>query len=334
MVLQAICNLDEVEQPLALVELQRPVPAEGEVLIRVSVCGVCHTELDEIEGRTPPPVLPVVPGHEVVGRVEECGDRCRLLSPGDRVGVGWIHSSDGSAAENTSDAFRATGRDVNGGYAEYLGVPESYAYPIPDAFSDIEAAPLLCAGAVGYRALKLTGMADGQVLGLTGFGGSGHLVLQLAKYLYPSSPVFVFARSEKERQFARQLGADWAGDTDAEPPEPAHAIIDTTPVWKPVLAALERLRPGGRLVINAIRKEGVDQQLLADISYERHLWLEKEIKTVANVTRFDIAEFLPIAAQVPLHVETQIYALEAANEALQDLKAGHIQGAKVLIIDN
>jgi len=334
MVLQAISNLDDVERPLALVDLPRPVPAEGEVLVKVSVCGVCHTELDEIEGRTPPPVLPVVPGHEVVGRVEECGDGCCLHMPGDRVGVGWIHSSDGSVSENTSDAFRATGRDVNGGYAEYMTVPESYAYPIPDSFSDTEAAPLLCAGGVGYRALQLAGLTDGQILGLTGFGGSGHLVLQLSKYLFPSSPVFVFARSEIEREFALQLGANWAGDTDDDPPELAHAIIDTTPAWRPVVAALERLRPGGRLVINAIRKESVDQGALADISYEKHLWLEKEIKTVANVTHHDIAEFLPIAAQVPLHVETQVFPLEAANEALQELKAGHIRGAKVLQISN
>ena len=334
MVLRAISNLDDVEQPLALVELPRPVPAEGEVLIKVSVCGVCHTELDEIEGRTPPPVLPVVPGHEVVGKVQECGEGCRLHAPGDRVGVGWIYSSDGSVSENTSEAFRATGRDVNGGYAEYMTVPESYAYPIPDAFSDIEAAPLLCAGGVGYRALKLAGITDGQILGLTGFGGSGHLVLQLAKHLYPSSAVFVFARSDLERQFALQLGANWAGDTGDDPPEPAHAIIDTTPVWKPVVAALECLRPGGRLVINAIRKERVDQGLLADISYEKHLWLEKEIKTVANVTHHDIAEFLPIAAQIPLHVETQVYPLEGANEALHELKAGNIRGSKVLKIIN
>jgi propanol-preferring alcohol dehydrogenase len=334
MILQAINSLDDVAQPLALVDLKQPVPAEGELLLKVSVCGVCHTELDEIEGRTPPPVLPVVPGHEVVGRVEECGEGCRLHSPGDRVGVGWIHSSDGSLSENTSEEFRATGRDVNGGYAEYMTVPESYAYPIPDVFPDVEAAPLLCAGGVGYRALKLAGITDGQTLGLTGFGGSGHLVLQLSKHLYPSGPVFVFARSETEREFALQLGADWVGDTDAEPPGPAHAIIDTTPVWKPVVAALERLRPGGRLVINAIRKESVDQEILAEISYEKHLWMEKEIKTVANVTHHDIAEFLPIAAQLPLHVETRIYSLEAANEALRDLRAGHIRGAKVLNILN
>jgi propanol-preferring alcohol dehydrogenase len=330
MVLQSIGSLDEVRAPLELADLPRPAPAPGELLIEVSVCGVCHTELDEIEGRTPPPAFPVVPGHEVIGRVAELGESCERHELGDRVGVGWIHSSDGGDAENLSAAFRATGRDVNGGYAEFMTVPENYAYPIPDVFSDAEAAPLLCAGGVGYRALRLAGIGDGDVLALTGFGGSGHLVLQLAKHLHPRSPVFVFARSEREQAFARELDADWAGDTDANAPALAHAIIDTTPAWKPVIAALERLRPGGRLVINAIRKEAGDRQVLAELSYEKHLWQEKEIKTVANVTHRDIAEFLPLAASVPLHVETQLYRLEEANRALRDLKAGHIRGAKVL----
>lgn len=332
MVLNSTGRLDARKDALTLTDLPRPVPADGEILIKVSACGVCHTELDEIEGRTAPPVLPVVPGHEVVGRVAEIGPGSHRYAIGDRVGVGWIHSSDGSERENVSDAFRATGRDANGGYAEFMTVSETYAYPIPVEFSDSEAAPLLCAGGVGYRALRLAGIDDGQRLGLTGFGGSGHLVLQLAKHLYPSSPVFVFARSAKERQFALDLGADWAGDTAAAPPSALHAIIDTTPAWMPVLAALERLRPGGRLVINAIRKESSDRELLASIRYEDHLWLEKEIKTVANITHWDIAEFLPVAASVPLSVEVQTYPLEAANAALRELRAGHVRGAKVLII--
>ncbi len=334
MVLNATCSMDQVSAPLTLTELPKPRPDAGEILLKVAVCGVCHTELDEIEGRTPPPVLPVVPGHEVVGEVVELGTGSRRHAIGDRVGVGWIHSSDGSTTENLSAEFRATGRDVNGGYAEYMTVPEAYAYPIPTEYPDVEAAPLLCAGGVGYRALRLTGIEDGQVLGLTGFGGSGHLVLQLAKHLYPNSPVVVFARSATEQQFALELGADWSGDTEANPPKVPHAIIDTTPAWKPVLAALERLRHGGRLVINAIRKEGGDRDLLASIRYEDHLWHEKEIKTVANVTHRDIAEFLPIAAAVPLHVATESYALEQANEALRDLRAGHVRGAKVLVINN
>ena len=332
MVLHSTASMDERDKPLTLMDWPQPVPAAGEVLIEVTACGVCHTELDEIEGRAPPTVLPIIPGHEVVGTVAELGAEARLHAIGDRVGVGWIHSSDGSETENLSPDFRATGRDANGGYAEFMTIPENYAYPIPAAFADTEAAPLLCAGGVGYRALRLTGIEDGQVLGLTGFGGSGHLVLQLAKHLYPSSPVFVFARSTRERVFAMELGADWSGDTDSKPPAAPQAIIDTTPAWKPVLAALEQLRPGGRLVINAIRKESSDQGLLAGLRYEDHLWQEKEIKTVANITHRDLLEFLPVAASVPLRVEIQTYPLEEANVALQELRAGHIRGAKVLEI--
>lgn len=332
MVISAIAPLSECPAPLELVDLEEPRPDAGQVLIRVSACGVCHTEIDEIEGRTPPPMLPVVPGHEVVGFVARNGDGATKHEIGDRVGVGWIHESSGSGDENVNPRFRATGRDVNGGYAEFMTVGEDYAYPIPDVFSDAEAAPLLCAGGVGYRALKLAGIEDGEPLGLTGFGGSGHLVLQLSKHLYPNSSVHVFARSTIEQEFARQLGADWSGDTSDKPPEPLQAIIDTTPAWRPVLAALACLRPGGRLVINAIRKEDTDRELMAAISYERHLWMEKEIKTVANVTREDIAAFLPIAAEIPIRSEVQTYDLADANQAIADLAAGHVRGAKVLLI--
>ena len=332
MQLGAIAPLSENPNPLQLVERPRPVPAPGEILIAVRTCGVCHTELDEIEGRTPPPRLPVVPGHEVVGQVAELGDGCRSHAIGDRVGVGWIHHSDGSANENISPEFRATGRDVDGGYADFMCVAESYAYPIPARFSDVEAAPLLCAGSVGYRALRLTGIDNGQVLGLTGFGGSGHLVLQLARHCFPDSRLFVFARSSRERAFARELGADWAGDTGDVPPAAPHAIIDTTPAWKPVLAALEALRPGGRLVINAIRKETRDRDLMARIRYEDHLWHEKEIKSVANVTGRDIATFLPLADAASLRVETRTFALEDANAALRDLRDGPVRGANVLVL--
>lgn len=332
MVLAAVVGLNKNKQPLQLRKLAQPKPGDGEVLVEVSVCGVCHTELDEIEGRTPPTRLPVVPGHEIVGRVVNLGPGCSRFKVGQRVGVGWIHSSSGEADENLDAAFKATGRDVDGGYAEFVIVGETYAYAIPQVFSDAEAAPLLCAGGVGYRSLRLTNIKDGQALGLTGFGGSGHLVLQLAKYLYPNGKVLVFARSETERAFAEELGADWTGDIGESPPQAPHAIIDTTPAWKPVLAALQQLRPGGRLVINAIRKEAADRQLMADISYEDHLWMEKEIKSVANVTHRDIEEFLPIAAEIPLRVEVQTYPLENANQALNDLRAGHVRGAKVLVV--
>jgi propanol-preferring alcohol dehydrogenase len=258
----------------------------------------------------------------------------RKLKPGDRVGVGWIHSSSGDERENLSADFRATGRDVDGGYAEYMTVPERYAYPIPEIFSDAEAAPLLCAGAIGFRALRLTQLKDGQAIGLTGFGGSAHLVLQLVRHHFPNSPVYVFARDAAEREFSMQLGAVWAGDTTDRASMKLDAIIDTTPAWRPVVEALANLRPGGRLVINAIRKEDSDKDSLLDISYQDHLWMEKEIKSVANITHYDIRDFLSLAAEIPLKAEVTTYPLEDANRALIELKRGGIRGAKVLQIQS
>ncbi len=332
MVLKRIVSLEETDEPLALAQLPMPQPGEGELRIKVAACGVCHTELDEIEGRTPPPSFPVVPGHEIVGRVDRLGPGADKFKEGERVCVGWIHASSGGAEENLDPAFRATGRDANGGYADYMTVGEDYAYPVPNNLSDIEAAPLLCAGAVGYRSLKLAGAVDGAPIGLTGFGGSAHLVLQLIGHLYPNSPVHVFARDPAARDFARELGAAWAGDIGEAAPQPLAAIIDTTPAWKPVIEALANLRPGGRLVINAIRKEDRDKDYLLNLDYAEHLWLEKEIKSVANVTSADIAEFLPLAAAIPLRPEIETYRLEEANRALRDLKRGPVRGAKVLVV--
>lgn len=333
MVLPRIASLREGEAPLELVELERPKPGAGEVLLKVGACGVCHTELDEIEGRTPPPKLPVVLGHEIVGRVVEVGPGVRDLAKGDRVGVGWIYRSTGEEDENLSPQFEATGRDAAGGYAEYTTVPEHYAYKIPEAFADEQAAPLLCAGAIGYRSLRLTNIKDGDRLGLTGFGGSAHLVLQMARHRFPNSQVYVFARDPLQREFALELGAAWAGDTDDVPPERLQAIIDTTPAWKPVVAALGVLLPGGRLVINAIRKQEEDKEALLGLSYHEHLWLEREIKSVANITGRDIREFLPLAAEIPLKPEVTTYRLEEANRALLELKRGSVRGAKVLVMD-
>lgn len=332
MILPGIVSLKEEDQPLELTDLPMPEPKSNEVLLRVLACGVCHTELDEIEGRTAPEELPVVPGHEVVGKVVKKGDAVRRHELGDRVGVGWIHSSSGDAEENLSPQFRATGRDANGGYAEYITVGEDYAYPIPETFSDEEAAPLLCAGAVGYRALKLARLEAGQRLGLTGFGGSAHLVLQVALHLYPKLEVYVFARDEGARGFALELGAVWAGTTEERSPEKLHSIIDTTPAWKPVVEALSNLLPGGRLVINAIRKEADDQSYLQKLSYHEHLWMEREIKSVANVTQHDIREFLPIAAEIPIKPHVETYALQDANRALVELRRGGVKGAKVLVM--
>lgn len=339
MVLNKLCRLEENQTPLELIELPNPAPAGEEILVKVSACGVCHTELDEIEGRTPPPHLPVVLGHQVVGRVEATGNRANTFKIGDRVGIGWINSACGTCEfclagnENLCQAFKATGRDVNGGYAQYMTVPEGFAYRIPDGFSDAEAAPLLCAGAVGYRSLRLTGLKDGQNIGLTGFGASGHLVLKMVRHGYPNANVFVFARSAKQKSFARELGAVWAGDTAEVSPEKLNCIIDTTPVWKPIVEALKNLAPGGRLVINAIRKEEVDKDYLLRIDYPIHLWMEKEIKSVANVSRRDLSEFLALAAEMRIKPEIQEFALEEANQALVELKTRRIRGAKVLKMD-
>ena len=339
MVLHQLCRLEENPSPLKLTDLDDPIPKSGEVLLKVTACGVCHTELDEIEGRTPPPHLPVILGHEVVGRVESVTHKDSVFKTGDRVGVGWIFSACGTCRfcqegnENLCRAFKATGRDANGGYAQYMTVPEGFAFPIPDEFSDAEAAPLLCAGAVGYRSLRLTGLRGGQKIGLTGFGASGHLVLKMVKHRYPNSDVFVFARSEKERAFALELGAVWSGDTADVAPEMLDCIIDTTPVWKPIVEALKNLSPGGRLVINAIRKEEMDKEVLLKLDYPTHLWMEKEIKSVANVSRRDVAEFLKLAAEMKIKPEVQEFSLDQANQALVELKSRKIRGAKVLIID-
>jgi propanol-preferring alcohol dehydrogenase len=338
LILEGIANLKEDKQPLKQAEVSKPVIGNREVLVKVSVCGICHTELDEIEGRTPPPGFPVIPGHQIVGTVVERGEDVRKLELGARVGIGWINSACGkcrvciSGNENLCEYFKATGRDVDGGYAEYVKVREDFAFVIPEIFSDAQAAPFLCAGAIGYRSLRLTNLINGQPLGLTGFGASAHLVLKLAKHLYSHSKIFVFARSESERKFARELGAAWTGDISDEPPQKLRAIIDTTPAWKPVVEALKNLEPAGRLVINAIGKEEGDKESLLNLDYTRHLWQEKEIKSVANVTRRDIEDFLKLAAQIPIIPEVEEYPLNDANRALAELKEGKIKGAKVLRI--
>ena len=346
MVLAALADVSTHPTPLRLRSFEEPTLSPGDVLLRVTRCGVCHTELDEIEGRTPPPRLPVILGHQVVGVVEEwSGDFHRLtdkttkvVNTGQRVGVAWIASACGSCEyclsgrENLCPKFKATGRDINGGYAEYMSIRADFVHPIPDSLSDSEAAPLLCAGAVGYRALKLCNLVDGQSLGLMGFGGSNHLVLKVAKYKYPKSGIFVFSRNPQEREFALSLGAAWAGGIDEVPPKGLEAVIDTTPVWNPDMEALKRLKPGGRLVINAIRKEETDKQSLLKMDYASQLWMEKEIKSVANVTRADVREFLALAAEAIIKPEYQEYRLEDANAALLELKRGKIRGAKVLCL--
>ncbi|MFH1852244.1 MAG: zinc-dependent alcohol dehydrogenase family protein [Candidatus Neomarinimicrobiota bacterium] len=338
MLLERLGPVTAGSRPLRLVELPVPVPGPGQLLIRVLTCGVCHTELDEIEGRTPPPLLPIIPGHQAVGEVAALGPGVTSFHGGERVGVAWIFSACGHCQycrtdrENLCADFQATGRDAHGGYAEYLVVAEAFAIPIPARFSAVEAAPLLCAGAIGYRSLRLTNLSNGQNLGLTGFGASAHLVLMLARQRFPDSKIYVFARSVEEREFARELGAAWSGDSADRAPIALDAIIDTTPVWTPLTAALKNLVPGGRLVINAIRKEDTDKDVLARLDYPSQLWQEKEIKSVANVTRSDVIEFLELAAAIPIRPEVREYALTEANTALTDMKNRAIRGAKVLRI--
>jgi alcohol dehydrogenase, propanol-preferring len=348
MLLREVAPLRQNETPLSFTDISEPQISEGEVLLRVTSCGVCHTELDEIEGRTPPPQLPVILGHQVVGVVEGVQNLPILeqrqetldsnIKAGQRVGVAWIASACGhceyclSGQENLCPEFKATGRDINGGYAEYMKVRADFVHPIPDSISDSEAAPLLCAGAVGYRALKLCSLKDGRSLGLMGFGGSNHIVLKTAKYKYPNSQIFVFSRNPNEREFALSLGAAWAGAIDEVPPEGLDAIIDTTPVWSPISEALKRLKPGGRLVVNAIRKEEVDKEVLLKLDYPSQVWLEKEIKSVANVTRMDVREFLQLAAEANIKPDYQEFELKDANRALLEMKQGKIRGAKVLRI--
>jgi propanol-preferring alcohol dehydrogenase len=337
MLLNGIVDL-RVSDPLVMKDVPVPIPGSHEILVKVSACGVCHTEMDEIEGRTPPSHFPVIPGHQVVGRVVGTGERVSRFKEGDRVGVAWIFSACGeceycrSGFENLCPHFKATGRDADGGYAEYMVVGEDYAYPVPDVFADTEAAPLLCAGTIGYRSVRLCNLKDGQNLGLTGFGASAHLVIRMVKQAYPGVNVFVFSRNEEERVYAKSLGAVWSGPIETRAPERMHSIIDTTPVWKPIVEAMKNLRPGGRLVINAIGKEDIDKEYLTKLNYTTHLWMEKEIKSVANVTRADVKEFLDLAAQVPIIADKQEFLLKDANDVLTGMKRGKLRGSLVLKI--
>ena len=330
-------KLSSVEgKPLELVDLPDPIPGPGQIRVKVSACGVCHTELDEIEGRVPPSRFPMILGHEIVGRVENLGPAVTKFKQGDRVGIAWINWSCGQCPfclrgeENLCDKAKWTGKDVDGGYAQYTVVSEDFAYSIPERFTDLQAAPLLCAGVIGYRALRLTGMEDDKVLGLYGFGASAHIVIQIAKYKYPNGKVFVFTRpnQEEHQNLAQNLGADWIGATGDTPPEKLNWAIDFTPVGVPVREALRNLEKGGRVVINAIRKITP----IPELDYAEHLWYEKEVKSVANVTRKDAQEFLPLAAEIPIVPEVREFSLEEANEALILLKAGKIRGAGVLAI--
>ena len=330
---QVLKEISPVEnRPLELVDMPVPQPTSKEILVRISACGVCHTELDEIEGRLQPK-LPIVLGHEVVGKVESLGSGVTKFKVGDRVGIAWIYSACGKCHfckegnENLCYQFQGTGCQVNGGYAEYTVVSEDFAYPIPDRFTDSQAAPLLCAGAIGFRDLRLSGIKPGQSLGLFGFGASAHIVIQVAKYW--GCELFVFTRSEEHRNLAKKLGAAWTGKAEDDSPQRLNCVIDFTPVGETVPSALRVLEKGGRLVMAVIRKRNP----IPPLDYAQLLWDEKEIKSVANITRKDVEDFLPLAAEIPIIPEVQEFKLEEANEALVLLKQGKIQGAAVLRMD-
>ena len=317
-----------------MADIPKPVPKDDELLLKVLACGVCHTELDEIEGRLKPAKLPIVLGHQIVGEIVEKGPDANTLDLGQRVGVTWLNSACGncrfclSGRENLCDHAMWTGLDVDGGYAQFTLVPEKFAHPIPQRFSDTEAAPLLCAGVIGYRAIRLAEIADGDVVGLYGFGASAHIVIQVLKHTNPKSPVFVFTRSSAHRDLAAQLGAEWAGAPADEPPAKLNKAIDFTPVGETVKRALAASDKGATVVINAIRKTTP----IPELDYAEHLWHERKIKSVANVTAQDAREFLPLAAEIPIIPHVQEFELAQANNALINLKKGKINGAAVLTI--
>lgn len=327
MVLKEISAIEK--EPLKMIDLPNPVPGTKQILIKVSACGVCHTELDEIEGRIRPK-LPIVLGHEIVGRIERLGSGASKFNVGDRVGIAWINSACGKCPfcragnENLCLEFKGTGCHADGGYAQYTVVSEDFAYFIPERFYDSEATPLLCAGAIGYRDLRLSGIRKGQTLGLFGFGASAHIVIQIAKYW--GCEIFVLTRSEEHRNLAKKLGATWTGAPEDEPPKKLNCAIDFTPVGETVPNALRVLEKGGRLVIAVIRKRNP----IPPLDYAELLWDEREIKSVANITRKDVQDFLPLAAEIPIVPEVQEFELEEANKALISLKQGKIQGAAVL----
>ncbi len=312
------------------VEMAVPEPGPGQIRLRINVCGVCHTDLQTIEGELDLPQLPIIPGHQIVGKVEKNGAGSRRFSIGERVGVAWLNHACGACdycqrgLENLCAAARFTGLHAAGGYAEYTIVDERFAYPLPDHFTDAEAAPLLCAGVIGYRSLRLSGLQPGQRLGLYGFGASAHLVIQVASHW--DCDVYVFTRSEEHRRHALALGAAWVGLAQDAPPVSLNAAITFAPAGWLIPLALGHLRPGGTLAINSIHMSPIPE-----MPYDL-LWGERVLRSVANVTRKDVEEFLPLAAEISIKTDVKIYPLTEANAVLQRLKASKINGAAALLI--
>ena len=320
-----------VEQsPLGLTDVPDPIPASNEVRIRIRTCGLCHTDLHTVEGDLPLPKRPVVPGHQIVGSIDAIGSAVRALKPGDRVGIPWLYSTDGSCAyclrhtENLCENARFTGYHVNGGYAELCVVREDFAHPLPAAFSDENVAPLLCAGVIGYRSYRLSGAQPGQRLGLYGFGASAHLVLQLARH--EECEVYVFTRSRAHRDLGEKLGAVWTGSAEDVPPHSLDASIIFAPAGSLVPLALKHLRKAGTLAL-----AGITMSQIPALDYDL-LYHERVLRSVANSTREDIRDFLRLAAEIPIRTEIRVYPLTDANQALQDLKHSQLAAAGVLRI--
>jgi alcohol dehydrogenase, propanol-preferring len=319
--------LDAPREPLRLADLPAPDPGPGEVLVEIDACAVCRTDLHVVDGELPDPKLPLVPGHQIVGRVAGGGQR---FVAGERIGIPWLGWTDGdcrycrSGRENLCDRARFTGYQLDGGYAEYAVADERFCFPLPESYSDVHAAPLLCAGLIGYRSLKLAG--DAETLGLYGFGASAHLVAQVARH--QGRRVFAFTRAgdEEGQRFARSLGADWAGGSEERPPEELDAAIIFAPVGALVPVALDALAKGGVVVC-----AGIHMSDIPSFPYGL-LWGERAVRSVANLTRLDGEEFLRLAPEVPINTEVEAFALDKANEALRRLRSGEIRGSAVLTL--
>jgi len=320
------------ESPLEAVDVPIPEPGDQDVLLRVLACGLCHTDLHIVEGELPLPRLPIVPGHQIVAIVEAVGWEVGLPKLGDKVGVGWFHSSCGdcsfcsSERENLCSAGRFTGYHVDGGYAQYALAPAASTYPIPEGFSDQQAAPLLCGGVIGYRALRLSGAGPGQVLGLYGFGASAHIVIQLARH--SGCRVFVFTRSPAHQELASRLGAAWAGQPHDVPPEEPDSSIIFAPAGSLVPVALGKLKRGGTLVL-----AGITMSPIPEMPYQM-LYEERTVRSVANATRRDARELLALAAEIPVKTQVEVFPADDLNRALRLLKLGKINGAGVARIEH
>ena len=318
------------QQPLEMVDLPMPEPGPGEVRLKVRVCGLCHTDLHTVEGDLHLPKRPVVPGHQVVGVVEARGEGATRFEQGQRVGVPWLYRTCGACdfcqqgLENLCEDAQFTGLHADGGYAEAMVISQDFAYPLPEGFSDVAAAPLLCAGIIGYRALRLSEVRPGQRLGLYGFGASAHVTIQVARHW--GCQVYVYTRSEGHRRLARELGAVWVGGAKDDPPARMHASIIFAPAGWLALDALRVMERGGTLAL-----AGVTMTPIPELDYDLLYW-ERTVRSVANFTRQDAHDLLQVAAEIPIHTTVQTFPLDAANEALLALKRSEIDGAGVLVV--